>query len=84
MSGRASNGCGFWWKAQSCKRADLSDGAGAKRPTGQRGRFGNDQCTEAAPIGTVHHAPEEIMNSIIYIVGLVVVILLVLSFFGFR
>lgn len=30
------------------------------------------------------HPPEEIMNSIIYIVGLVVIILFILSYFGFR
>lgn len=29
-------------------------------------------------------SPEEIMNSIIYIVGLVVIILFILSYFGFR
>jgi small-conductance mechanosensitive channel len=36
------------------------------------------------PHRSAHHPIEEIMNSIIYIVGLVVVILFFLSFFGLR
>ena len=39
---------------------------------------------QKAPHRSVHHPPEEIMNSIIYIVGLIVIILFILSYFGFR
>jgi hypothetical protein len=38
----------------------------------------------SAQSGTPHNAPEDTMNSIIYIVGLVVIIGVILSYFGFR
>jgi hypothetical protein len=39
---------------------------------------------ESSSVGSVIHAKDRIMNNIIYIVGLVVVVLFILSFFGLR
>jgi hypothetical protein len=40
--------------------------------------------SSSAQSGTPHNAQEDTMNSIIYIVGLVVIIGVILSYFGFR
>lgn len=39
---------------------------------------------QKGPTSALHHPPEEIMNTIIYIVGLVVIIGVILSYFGLR
>jgi hypothetical protein len=46
---------------------------------------GNDQVSQGAHVDAPSRAPKkETMNSIIYIVGLVVIIGVILSYFGFR
>ncbi|MDP1565865.1 MAG: hypothetical protein Q8M91_04540 [Polaromonas sp.] len=41
-------------------------------------------CHKAGQPGTPTKTPEDIMNTIIYIVGLIVIIGFILSYFGFR
>jgi hypothetical protein len=65
----------------------LSDGAWAGQPTPCRWRGGHDQASEGARIDAPTNAPaaqRKTMNTIIYIVGLVVIIGFILSYFGFR
>ena len=87
MNGRACGGCGFWSRRPNFK-FDLRQLC----PT----RFGKRHLqvkTENQQRLTVHqrairrapqHSKEDTMNSIIYIVGLVVIIGVILSYFGFR
>jgi hypothetical protein len=62
----------------------LSDGGWLELPTGRGWHGVNDQGSEGAHIGASSNIPEEFMNTIIYIVGLVVIIGFILSYFGFR
>ena len=53
-------------------------------PTAGRCRGGHDQYLEGAHIDASYKVQKETMNTIIYIVGLVVIIGVILSYFGFR
>ena len=61
----------------------MSDSSSAGLPTASRWRSGYDQALHGAHIDA-SSSPEETMNTIIYIVGLIVIIGFVLSYFGFR
>jgi hypothetical protein len=62
----------------------LSDGCRVGQPTAGRSRGDHDQARAGAQPGAPPTAPRESMNTIIYIVGLVVIIGFILSYFGFR
>ena len=62
---------------------NLSDEASMALPT-EKGKNTVDHWPCKEPASVRPYPQEEIMNSIIYIVGLVVIIGIVLSYFGFR
>lgn len=53
-------------------------------PTAPGCELFNDMGSEGGHTGASNNIPEENMNTIIYIVGLVVIIGFILSYFGFR
>jgi len=62
----------------------LSDGRRQGQPTASNRRCAHDLGQKVCPSGASRNLPEENMNTIIYIVGLVVIIGFILSYFGFR
>jgi len=62
----------------------LSDDFSVGLPTAKNRSGGNDQSLYAARPGVSSALKRKIMNTIIYIVGLVVIIGIVLSYFGLR
>lgn len=85
-SGRGSSGCVFWWKLRSfsfLKRfCPTAPGRQGLHPLGRLPAIIGFQ--KASQPGTPTKTPEDSMNTIIYIVGLVVIIGFILSYFGFR
>ena len=62
----------------------MSDSSSAGLPTASRWRSGHDQALHGAHIDASRKVIGETMNTIIYIVGLVVIVGFILSYFGFR
>ena len=61
-----------------------SDDFWACLPTAGRSQGVNDQASKIPSTCVKQHPEEHLMNTIIYIVGLVVIIGVVLSYFGLR
>ena len=89
-NGKASDGCGFWWKPLSCEAPkyqvqNFCLTVDCCQHLQLDAAHGEMMKLQKALTSTRHSQPsEETMNSIIYIVGLVVIIGVILSYFGFR
>ena len=62
----------------------MSDGRWQGLPTAAGRALNHDLFSEGKPVRHANKKSEGIMNTIIYIVGLVVIIGFILSYFGFR
>jgi ADP-ribose pyrophosphatase YjhB (NUDIX family) len=76
-----------FWKARELRGKTgvrvLSDGRLIALPTAQN-RSPRHHSDQWRALRRAPHFPEDLMNTIIYIVGLVVIIGFILSYFGFR
>jgi hypothetical protein len=89
MNGRVCGGCGFWSRLRSFKHTTGACACFVRRDLGSATYSRQFWMRKywrftSALSGASDNTQEDTMNSIIYIVGLVVIIGVILSYFGFR
>lgn len=89
MNGKVCGGCAFWSKAQSFKAASEQPSRGSSEAAWACPTMLTPRCLQLSQGSQLHDegsppTQRQAMNTIIYIVGLIVIIGVILSYFGFR